>query len=141
MTAIPLQMKRSLQCNQGTRNLSNFFLFSQAGHSNLLSETCKDFKTLTEGFCACLVAKSCLTPVNPWTVACQAPPSMGLSKQEYWVGCHFLLQGIFPAQGSNLDSLPLSHLGSSQKAYHVIDIQMRTLRHTETEVNWSRPHT
>ena len=35
------------------------------------------------------------------------------------VGCHFLLQGIFPTQGSNLcllhwqaDSLPLSLLGS-----------------------------
>ena len=35
------------------------------------------------------------------------------------VGCHFLLQGIFPTQGSNLglllwqvNSLPLSHLGS-----------------------------
>ena len=35
------------------------------------------------------------------------------------VGCHFLLQGIFPTQGSNLhllqwqaDALPLSHLGS-----------------------------
>ena len=41
------------------------------------------------------------------------------------VGCHFLFQGIFPTQGSNLcllcllywqvDSLPLSHLGSSGK--------------------------
>ena len=31
-----------------------------------------------------LVAKSCLTFVNPWTVACQAPLSMGLSQQEYW---------------------------------------------------------
>ena len=39
------------------------------------------------------------------------------------VGCHFLLQGIFPIQGSNwclqrllhwqADSLPLSHLGSA----------------------------
>ena len=35
------------------------------------------------------------------------------------MGCHFLLQGLFPTQGSNLglyhclaDSLPLSHLGS-----------------------------
>ena len=65
------------------------------------SETCKDFKTLTEGF-SCLVAKSCLTPVSPRTVARQAPLSMGLSRQEYWVGCHFLLQGILPAQGSNL---------------------------------------
>ena len=39
------------------------------------------------------------------------------------VGCHFLLQGIFPTQGLNqrllhllqwqVDSLPLSHLGST----------------------------
>ena len=32
------------------------------------------------------------------------------------VGCRFLIQGIFPTQGSNLcllHSLPLSHLGSS----------------------------
>ena len=36
-----------------------------------------------------------------WTVACPAPPSMGFSRQEYWMGCHFLLQGIFPTQGSN----------------------------------------
>ena len=26
---------------------------------------------------------------------------MGFSRQEYWSGCHFLLQGIFPTQGSN----------------------------------------
>ena len=36
-----------------------------------------------------------------WTVAHQAPPSMGFSRQEYWMGCHFLLQGIFQTQGSN----------------------------------------
>ena len=38
---------------------------------------------------------------TPWTVACQAPPSMGFSRQEYWNGCHFLLQGIFLTQGLN----------------------------------------
>ena len=27
--------------------------------------------------------------VSPWTVACQAPPSMGFSRQEYWVGLPF----------------------------------------------------
>ena len=37
----------------------------------------------------------------PWTVAYQAPPSMEFSRQEYWSGRHFLLQGIFPTQGSN----------------------------------------
>ena len=30
-----------------------------------------------------------------WTVAWQAPLSMGFSRQEYGVGCQFLLQGIF----------------------------------------------
>ena len=29
---------------------------------------------------------------TPWTAAYQAPPSMGFSRQEYWVGCHCLLQ-------------------------------------------------
>ena len=47
---------------------------------------------------------------------------MGFSRQEYCSGLHFLLQGIFQTQGSNLcllrllhwqaDSLPLYHLGS-----------------------------
>ena len=39
--------------------------------------------------------------VTPWTVAHQAPLSLGFSRQEYWSGVHFLLQGIFPTQGSN----------------------------------------
>ena len=32
--------------------------------------------------------------VTPWTAAHQAPPSMGFSRQEYWVGCHCLLRYI-----------------------------------------------
>ena len=31
---------------------------------------------------------------TPWTVARQAPPSMGFSRQAYWSGCHSLLQVI-----------------------------------------------
>ena len=38
---------------------------------------------------------------TPWTVACQSPPSMEFSRQEYGGGCHFLLQGIFLTQGLN----------------------------------------
>ena len=50
-------------------------------------------------------------------MACQAL-FMGFSRQT-GVGCHFLFQGIFLTQGSNLhllevDSLPLSHQGSPQ---------------------------
>ena len=57
---------------------------------------------------------------TPRTVAYQAAPSTEFSRQEYWqVGCHFLLQEIFPTQGSN-PGLPhyrqtlyrLSHQGS-----------------------------
>ena len=38
----------------------------------------------------------------PWTVACQAPLSMGFPGKSTEVGCRFLLQGIFPRLGSNL---------------------------------------
>ena len=36
-----------------------------------------------------------------WTVARQASLSAEFSREEYWSGLHFLLQGIFPTQGSN----------------------------------------
>ena len=39
--------------------------------------------------------------VNPWTVAHQAPLSMGFAGKNTEVGCHFLLRGIFPTQGWN----------------------------------------
>ena len=39
---------------------------------------------------------------TPRTVARQAPLCVAFSRQKYQsVGCHFLLQGIFPTQGSN----------------------------------------
>ena len=37
----------------------------------------------------CLVTQSCPTLVTSWTVACQAPLSMGFSRQEYWCGLPF----------------------------------------------------
>ena len=62
------------------------------------------------------------------TVAHQAPLSMGFSRQEYWSGGQFLLQEIFPTQGSNLHllclmhwqagSLRVGHRGSSQYIPH-----------------------
>ena len=38
---------------------------------------------------------------TPWTVAYHALLSMEFSRQEYWSGCHFLLQVVFLTQGSN----------------------------------------
>ena len=43
-----------------------------------------------------LVTKSCPTLVTPWTVACQAPPSMGFSRQEYWGGLPYPFPGDPP---------------------------------------------
>ena len=44
------------------------------------------------------VAQSCLTQsmATPWTVICQAPLSMGFSRQEYWSGLLFPLPGDLP---------------------------------------------
>ena len=37
--------------------------------------------------------------VTPWTVAYQAPPSMGFSRQEYWIGVPFPSPGDLPDLG------------------------------------------
>ena len=37
--------------------------------------------------------------VTPWTVAYQAPPSMGFSRQEYWSGLPFPAPGDLPDPG------------------------------------------
>ena len=41
-------------------------------------------------------------------IACQAPLTMEIL-QEYGVGCHALLQGLFPTQGSNVSRLRFLH--------------------------------
>ena len=44
------------------------------------------------------VTQLCLT-ATPWTVAHQAPPSMGFSRQEYWCGLPFPSPGDLPDPG------------------------------------------
>ena len=95
----------------------------------------------------CLVTKSCATLLQlhgpeparllcPWDFPCK---NIG-------VGCHFLLQGIFPTQGSNpcllcllhwqADSSPLSHLGPShnklkKKNHMIISIDTKTFENIQ----------
>ena len=45
--------------------------------------------------------------VTPWTVAYQAPPSMGFSRQEYWSGLPFPSPGDLPNPGINVTSYPV----------------------------------
>ena len=91
------------------------------------------------GKCCCIVPKSCLTLSQPHglqlTRLFYLWDSLGKSTG---VGCHFLLQGIFHTQGSNLhllhwqaNSLPLSHQGSppgNGYGYHFTE--------DETEALW-----
>ena len=46
-----------------------------------------------------LVVKSCPTLATPWTVAHQAPLSMGFSRQGYWSGLPFPFPGDLPDPG------------------------------------------
>ena len=50
-------------------------------------------------FWFCLVANSCPVLCTPWAVVFQAPLTNGFSRQEYWSGCHSLLQGDLPDAG------------------------------------------
>ena len=66
-----------------------------------------------------LVTQSCPTLVTPWTVACQAPLSMGFSRQEYWSGLLLPSPGDLPNPGfepwscaSQTDSLPTKLWGN-----------------------------
>ena len=60
---------------------------------------------------AYLVTESCPTLCDPWTTAHQALSVHGiLQEKNTGVGCHSLLQGIFPIQGSNLSFLHCRHL-------------------------------
>ena len=67
--------------------------------------------------------------VTPWTVACQAPLSVGFSRQEYWNGLPFPSPGSFLTQGLNphllcllywqagsLPLVPMTNLGSRLKS-------------------------
>ena len=84
---------------------------------------------------ASLIAQSCLTLCNP--MDCSPP---GFSVQGIFpgkntgLGCHFLLQGIFPTQGSNprllhwqADSITLSHLSSPYTWIHMLNLTNGTI--------------
>ena len=71
----------------------------------------------------CLVTQSCLT-ATPWTVACQAPLSMGILQTTIRSGLAFFSPGDFPNPGIEMgsptlraDSLPAEVLdGDGSKA-------------------------
>ena len=69
----------------------------------------------------------------------------GASVHEIGVGCHFLLQGIFPTQGLNVhhlwqaNSLSLSHLGSSLKLLEIhvfVSISHNKMSQMLSQLSW-----
>ena len=69
--------------------------------------------------------ESCPTLCGPWTVAHQAPPSMGFSRQEYWSGLPCPPPGDLPDSGIKptspalqVNSLLPSHQGSPIVTIH-----------------------
>ena len=55
----------------------------------------------------CSVAQACQILLTVWTVACQAPLSMGFSRQESWTGLPFLPAGYLPDPGIEPESSAL----------------------------------
>ena len=72
--------------------------------------------------CVCVLVSHVQLFVTSWTVACQALLSQNSPGKNTGVGCHSLLQGIFPIRGWSPDLLHcrqilycLSHQGSSTR--------------------------
>ena len=71
-----------------------------------------------------LITKSSVTLATPWTVAGQAPLSMGFSRQEYWSGLPFPSPRDLPNPGIKRrspslqeDSLPAEPQGKPNVYY------------------------
>ena len=86
------------------------------------------------------IAQSCLTVCYPWTVAHQAPLSMGFSRQEYWSGSPFPSPGDLPDPGikprsptSQADTLTSAPPGkplntvSQKTSYRDTELQIQAL--------------
>ena len=74
----------------------------------------------------CLVVKSCPTLAIPQTVACQAPLSMELFRQEYWSWLPFPSPGALPdterepsSPALQADSLP-TELQGKPNQYNIV---------------------
>ena len=70
-------------------------MFKNAGHG-----ACLPLNSAVDS--KCMHAKLLQLFATLWTTAHQAPLSMDSSGKNTGVGCHALLQGIFPTQGLNL---------------------------------------
>ena len=95
----------SLKCNSKA-NTNFFFLVHEFTDRRFTLSVCVCV-------CVCVHALSRFCQiwlfVTLWTVVPQGPLSTGFSRQEYWVGFHFLPQDFLATQGLTLGLLHLLH--------------------------------
>ena len=80
----------------------NLYIYILASPPPLWSSSLRATEWLSLGYCpqcerVCALSRSVMSDsfLAPQIVACQAPSSMGFSRKNTGVGCHFLLHGIF----------------------------------------------
>ena len=113
--------------------LSTYFPLGIRGWAMLLSHPANSFLEYV-CVCVCVCARVHMRGLShvqlfttPWTIAHQAPLSIGSSRQEYSSGWPCPPQKIFPTQGLNpgllhwqVDSLPLHHAGKDRVPNHTL---------------------
>ena len=79
-----------------------------------------------------LVTQSCLTLCDPLTVVCQAPLSMGFSRQEYWSSLPYPSTGDLPDPGTEPGLLHyrgiLYHLSHQESLLSVFILHIWSLK-------------
>ena len=109
------------------QQISKFKVLRQKKHSSKM--LCYFSFCLVYQQLACMI--SCFSLVwlftTLWAIACQTPLSLEFSRPEYWSGCHALLQGIFPSQGSNPHLFCLLHWHHSCRLGSPNDLHERSM--------------
>ena len=131
----PKQPWRLPRLGQGTENMDNLKLFPPKVSTQESAAAAAAAKSL----------QSCPTLCDP--VDCQGSCPCDFPGKNTGVGCHTLLQGIFPTQGSNqsspaspaskIDSLPLSHRESPVRNLLRLKKKKKTFHWNPTWLNFS----
>ena len=75
---------------------------------------------------------------TPWTVACQAPLSMGVPRQEYWSGLPCPTPGDLPNPGTELMSLVSPALAGEFFTTHAPWEALRESQKKISGVSWGQ---
>ena len=123
---------------ESNRGVFSFFFFKKNFYwSIVVLQCCVSFyySKVNQPYIYVCMHAQCLSRVwvraTPWTVAHQAPLSLGFSRQEYWSGLPLPFPGDLPdteiepmSPALQKDSWPLSHWGSVTSVLHFLHIQV-----------------